>query len=263
MLCAAFNQSMLPDDLSILSTLVPCLTNYFVHPLLPSNNVEVKRAQVHQLLVKLFRALSAAGHPIVFFVDNLQWADAASIDLFLALSESIESDLSSSGHDAFIKSNTLFIGSYRDNEIDDKYHVAQMLDKLKSSPLIEITDVTIGGFDQETLNRIVAESLCLPLRRTLSLSEVILQKTDGIVIHMIEFIRRLTTERILYHSFVKGWEWDNEVVQYCPTESVAEWSVSKLNKGDPVGLQEFAYKSDEMSNTKHGVPKCKRVRGAK
>ena len=123
----------------------------------------------------------------------------------------------------------MLIGSYRDNEVDGDHQLAQMIQQLKSSNSVEVTEISVCGFDRETLNQIVSESVCLPLRITNSLSEIILQKTDGIVIHMIEFIERLTIDRILRHSFVKGWEWDSEAIEGCPiSESVAELFTFKL-----------------------------------
>eukprot|EP00804_Cyclotella_cryptica_P015426 CCRYP_008072-RE/>CCRYP_008072-RE protein AED:0.22 eAED:0.22 QI:0/0.83/0.85/1/0.83/0.71/7/53/1353 len=230
-IAAALQKSMLLDDMSILSKHVPCITKYACDTLLASNNVEVSREQIHQLFIKLLGVLSVDGQPIAFFVDDLQWIDAASIDLFLALVNSSQLDLSSAGPHTSKKTKTLFIGSFRDNEVDDNHHVAQMLKKLKCTSSVEITDVAVCGFDQDTLNRIVSESLCLPLRKTKSLSEIILLKTDGIVIHIIEFIGRLTMEGILCHSFVRGWEWDSEVIESCPiSESVAELFTFKLKK---------------------------------
>jgi ATP-dependent RNA helicase DDX31/DBP7 len=70
------------------------------------------------------------------------------------------------------------------------------------------------------------------------LSEIVLQKTDGIVIHIIEFFGRLTMDRILCHSFVKGWEWDSEEIEGYPiSDSVAELFVFKLNKLPPNALR--------------------------
>ena len=123
----------------------------------------------------------------------------------------------------------MFIGSYRDNEVKDNEHLVDMLDRFKSTKSVELTEISVDGFDIDTLNGIISESLCLPIRRTKPLTEIVLQKTDGIIIHIIEFIGRLTMERILCHSFVKGWEWDNEVIENCPIwESVAELFTFKL-----------------------------------
>ncbi|KAL3786625.1 hypothetical protein ACHAWO_004443 [Cyclotella atomus] len=218
---------MEPEDIAILAKHVPCLVNYVDSPLQHIHEFQVNKEQIHQLFGKLIKVLSAAG-PVVLFADDLQWADATSIDLFLALSKASEPNLSSDGC-AERQPKTLLIGSYRDNEVQDNKQLQEMLDQLKTTKSVQVTEIPVGGFDGGTLNAIVSESLCLPLRRTKPLTEIILQKTDGIIIHIIEFIGRLTMERILCHSFVKGWEWDSEVIESCPiSESVAELFTFKL-----------------------------------
>ncbi|KAL3802092.1 hypothetical protein HJC23_010848, partial [Cyclotella cryptica] len=230
-------ESMLPDDLSILVKHVPSLIKYIDHPLLPPDDVEMSKEQIHHLFSQLLELFSSTGKPIAFFVDDLQWADAASIDLFLSLIKSSDLDLSSTCCSSKVKPNILFIGSCRENKVDNNHKLTQMLAQLKGTASVEITTIAVCGFDQDTLNQIVSQSLCLPLRRTKPLSNIILQKTDGIVIHIIEFIGRLTMDRILCHSFVKGWEWDSEVIEGCPiSDSVAELFAFKLKKLPPDSL---------------------------
>ncbi|KAL7520379.1 hypothetical protein ACHAWX_005315 [Stephanocyclus meneghinianus] len=220
------------DDISILIKHVPSLIKYLDDPPPILDDFEANKVQIHQLFYQLLEALSLSGQPIAFFVDDLQWADAASLELFIALSEARESGLPCV--DSKQKSKIMLIGSYRDNEFDDDHQLAKTIQQLKSSNSVEVTDISVCGFDRDTLSQIVSESLCLPLRRTNSLSEIILQKTDGIVIHMIEFIERLTIDRILTHSFVKGWEWDSEAIEGCPiSESVAEMFTFKLKMLPP------------------------------
>jgi predicted ATPase len=78
----------------------------------------------------------------------------------------------------------LFIGSFRDNDEDASQELSQMLDQLKSSA--EVTEISVSGFDSDTLNDVVSESLCIPKRKTRALSEIILAKTEGVPIHIIE-----------------------------------------------------------------------------
>eukprot|EP00956_Cyclotella_meneghiniana_P013736 scaffold20064_cov91-Cyclotella_meneghiniana.AAC.1 len=119
-----------------------------------------------------------------------------------------------------------------------------MMNELNSTQSVEATTVAVGGFDSDTLNKIVSKSLCLPLRRTRLLSETILHKTDGIVIHIIELIGRLTMEKILCHSLIKGWEWGSEVIESCPiSDTVAElfsFKLKTLSKDALVAMQVFS-----------------------
>jgi ATP-dependent RNA helicase DDX31/DBP7 len=233
---ASLKKLMEPEDIAILAKHVPCLVNYVDGPLQHIHEFQVNKEQIHQLFGKLIKVLSAVG-PVVLFADDLQWADATSIDLFLALSKASEPNLSSDGC-AERQPKTLLIGSYRDNEVQDNKQLQEMLDQLKTTKSVQVTEILVGGFDGGTLNAIVSESLCLPLRRTKPLTEIILQKTDGIIIHIIEFIGRLTMERILCHSFVKGWEWDSDVIESCPiSESVAELFTFKLRTLSMFGIR--------------------------
>eukprot|EP00804_Cyclotella_cryptica_P013328 CCRYP_005112-RC/>CCRYP_005112-RC protein AED:0.18 eAED:0.18 QI:308/1/1/1/0.83/0.57/7/3885/795 len=226
------NTLMLSDDVLVLTQYVPCLIEYFHDPPTPLADLDVSKEHMHQLFHQLLRALSIGGQPIAFFADDIQWADEASIDLFIDLTQASEPNFSTCYCDTYTKSKMMLIGSYRDNEVDGDHPLAKLLDQMKRlNSSVEVTDIDVCGFTRETLNQIVSESLCLPARRTKSLSEVILQKTDGIAIHIMEFIGRLTMERILRHSFDKGWEWEHEVIERCPiSDSVAELLVFKLNK---------------------------------
>ena len=240
---AHLDKLMQPEEIGALVKHVPSLLKYADPPIMkPAHDFEVNAEQMHYLFSQLLRALSASGHPIALFFDDIQWADAASLDLLLALTKSSrESDLSAESSDKFKKPKVLFIGSYRENEIKDNPQLLTMMDELKNTNLVEITTVAVSGFDGNVMNKIISKSLCLPLRRTRPLSETILHKTDGIVIHIIELIGRLTMEKILCHSLIKGWEWDSEVLESCPiSDSVAElfsFKLRTLSEDSLVALQ--------------------------
>ena len=225
---------MQPSDVSMLAKHVPWLTKYWDGALQPVDSSEGNKEQIHQLFGKLMTVLSASSQAVAFFVDDLQWADAASLGLFMALTKVSELDLSSSSESAadrakLPKAKLFFIGSYRDSEVDDNLQLVEMLHQLQASSSVEVTNISVNGFDSAALNGIVSESLCLPLRRTRPLTDIILQKTEGIAIHIIELIERLTTEKILHHGFVKGWEWDPEMLEACPiSNSVAELFAFKM-----------------------------------
>jgi ATP-dependent RNA helicase DDX31/DBP7 len=225
---AKLNEFMQPHDISILAKHVPTLTKYIDGQLLAQEGFEVRKEQIHELFSQLLEALSATSpHALFLFLDDLQWADPASIALFHALTKASEPVLSST--DESKKSRVLFVGTYRNTELDTNPQLVQMLDELRSTSSVEVTDVVVGGFNINTLNNILSEALCVPLRRTKGLADIILQKTQGLVIHIIEFVGRLVTDRILCHSFVKGWEWSNEVIESCQiSDSVAELLTFKL-----------------------------------
>ena len=228
---AHLDKLLQPKEIAVLVKHVPSLIKYAEHHRIkPAHDSEVNTEQMHYFFSQLLQALSASGNPIALFFDDIHWIDAASLDLLLALTKSSrESDLSAENSVKNKKPKVLFIGSYRENEVKDNPQLVEMMDELENTKSIEVTTIAVGGFDKDSLNKIVSKSLCLPLRRTRPLSETILHKTDGIVIHIIELIERLTMENILCHSLIKGWEWDSEVIESCPiSDSVAELFSFKL-----------------------------------
>ena len=79
---------------------VPFLKKYADSPIYTSNDLEMNEEQMHHLFSQLLRVLLASRQPIALFFDDIQWADAASLDLFLALAKaSREPDFSGESSD--------------------------------------------------------------------------------------------------------------------------------------------------------------------
>lgn len=239
----AFN----PEGLFILSKRIPSLCDIFRDVTLVADAscvIDLSEKRLHHLFGHLLRALSLEGQPIAIFLDDLQWADSASLELFTAL---VQGDGL-----IMLEEKLLFIGCYRDDEIDENHRLAKILNQFEEDSAVEATSLSIARFSMDTLNEMLSYSMCLPRRRTKLLSEVVMQKTNGLVIHIIEFLGRLTKEKLLTHSLIKGWEWDSDLVDVCPiSDDVAELFTSKLQELPSevlLGLQVlscFGFQADE------------------
>jgi predicted ATPase/transcriptional regulator with GAF, ATPase, and Fis domain len=126
-------------------------------------------------------ALAQRQHPLVVFLDDLQWADAATLDLLFAL-------LTGPG-----LHHVLFIGAYRDNEIDERHLLSYAMDRLGSAgaPVrrlslgpLRLADIVV--FLRETLHGTAAD--------VEPLAALILQKTDGNPFFVIQFLKTLQQE---------------------------------------------------------------------
>jgi predicted ATPase len=139
-------QNMQSKDVSQLSKHVPCLLKY-VDDLQPDDS-EVDQEQLHQLFCQLLDIISDISK-LVFFVDDLQWMDAASIGLLFALTKANASALD--GYDSK-RSNVLFVGCYRDNGLDESPRLVKMIDDLERCSSVEVTSIDVYGFVIEELN---------------------------------------------------------------------------------------------------------------
>eukprot|EP00970_Alexandrium_tamarense_P009155 scaffold1803_cov195-Alexandrium_tamarense.AAC.31 len=239
--------NMTPEGLTILYKHIPSLKKHVKNKsdindtnkdTLPSSKVSKER--MHCLFGQLLGAISGGDQAVLFFLDDLQWADSTSLELIASLikGDSLDfsnispaSDRGGQRTGRAEKCNVLFVGSYRNNEVDDEQLFKKVLSQIQADDSIEATSISISGFNIDTLNEMISDSLCLPRRRTRQLSEIVMQKTDGLVLHVIEFLGRLTTDNLLTHNFVRGWEYDSDLIDVCPiTESVAELFTAKLRR---------------------------------
>jgi histidine kinase len=158
--------------------------------------------RLHYLLRQFLFIFCAKDRPIVLFLDDLQWADAASlqfIDLLL--------------NDSQMK-HFLFIGSYR-SEYDTNWlsttHV-QLLDKLPErlvSERISLQPLEIGD-----VQLLVAESLKTEQQQVAELSQLVLQKTGGNPFFVKQFLSALHEQNLLTYCYeANRWIWDMSEIQ--------------------------------------------------
>lgn len=139
---------------------------------------------------------------VVLFVDDLQWADASSLELIRVLA---------SGTAGSIK-NLILTVSYRDEEVNNDHPVMKVLEGVKSleteSQSTLIHDIAVGNLNVENVNRLVATVCGHEDTETLPLSKVIHEKTAGNPFFVSQFLLMLRQEHFLTYSFsTYKWEW--------------------------------------------------------
>ena len=94
-----------------------------------------------------------------------------------------------------------------------------------------MTKISLHGFQLESLNDMVSEALCLPRRKTRSLSQIVYKKTQGFPLFIVEFLDSLLTEKLLNHNLITGWEWDVDAIDLKEiSEGVAQLLSCKLER---------------------------------
>ena len=172
-------------------------------------------------------------HPLVVFLDDLQWVDSATLKLL----ERVMTD----------RDNTsfFFIGAYRDNEVDLTHPLMMTIDKIcrdamhcvSTEPNIStINQINLKPLAFEHINQLIAESLHQNLKAVGALTDLVMRKTGGNPFFVNQFLHTLYQEDLLH--FVpptfeqKGhWQWDIEQIETVNiTDNVVELMISKLKK---------------------------------
>jgi len=193
-------------------------------PLLDLAPAEVQKRfnLVFQDFIKVFTEPS---HPLAIFLDDLQWADGASLKLIELLLTSSDVGL-------------LLIGAYRDNEVNAAHPLRLTLENLQKEG-VKIQEILLNPLELETVNCWLVDTLKASRETTQNLAELIERKTGGNPFFITEFLQALYTENLLNCDYEqKRWTWDvNQVKKRNFTDNVVELMVAKIQKVPP-GTQE-------------------------
>ena len=151
-------------------------------------------------------------------MDDLQWADSTALDVI----HTILSDT--------MGSCMFFVGTYRDNEVQIGHDIFGLMERLEISN-VPTTKISLTGLDQDDLNTMISDALCLYPRICKSLSDIVFQKTKGNPFFVLEFMQSLKSRGLLqYNSHQKRWVWDQDITRGEEiTDNVLHLLSSKMN----------------------------------
>jgi predicted ATPase/signal transduction histidine kinase/tRNA A-37 threonylcarbamoyl transferase component Bud32 len=173
----------------------------------------------NRLFSQFIRVFATTEHPLVMFLDDLQWADAASLNLIkLLMSESVGAAL-------------LMIGAYRDNEVYPVHPLMLTIDELKKIDTA-IDTITLAPLTLSDINHLVAETLNCSRQMALPLTELIYQKTEGNPFFTTQFLTGLHREGLIRFDLHTGqWQCDiDQVRKLSLTDDVVEFMATQLQK---------------------------------
>ncbi|MEM6751848.1 MAG: AAA family ATPase [Cyanobacteria bacterium P01_C01_bin.38] len=171
------------------------------------------------LFQKFIQLLTRKEHPLVIFLDDLQWADSASLQLMqLLMSESETNYL-------------LLIGAYRDNEVFPAHPLMLTLDKISKANSI-INRIHLNLLNEQSLNQLVADTLYCTPEVSHKLTRLIYQKTKGNPFFSTQFLKSLYEDGFIEFDFSKSyWQCDiSSVRKAALTDDVVEFMALQLQK---------------------------------
>ena len=158
-------------------------------------------------------------HPLVLFLDDLQWADLASLKLMQLL-------VNAPGVNSL-----LLIGAYRDNEVSAAHPLMSIIKEIKEAGII-INEISLSPLDLVDINRLVADTLHSSEKVTQPLAELLQTKTNGNPFFLREFLKSLQEEKLLQFDFESlSWQGDLGQIQARQiTDNVVELMAKKIQK---------------------------------
>ena len=158
-------------------------------------------------------------HPLTLFVDDLQWADSASLNLLKILMGENQA-------------NYLFLlGAYRDNEVSPAHPLMLKLTELAKQGAA-INTITLVPLSEKHVNQLVAGSLNCNLNLATPLTRLVYRKAQGNPFFTTQFLKGLYDDRLITFNFDLGyWECDLVPIQDAAmTSDVVEFMATRLLK---------------------------------
>jgi len=158
-------------------------------------------------------------HPLVLFLDDLQWIDAPSATLI--------EDVLSHADTRYL----LLIGAYRDNEVDAAHFLMTSVEAFRNSG-VSVTDIKLAPLSVMDLNQLVADTLHADKTACEPLTRLVFERTEGNPFFFIQFLTSLHEDGLFWHDTKDwAWKWDlGKIKARNFADNVVDLMVGKLRK---------------------------------
>ncbi|MBE9164366.1 MULTISPECIES: AAA family ATPase [Microcoleaceae] len=168
------------------------------------------------LMQKFVQVFTTAEHPLVMFLDDLQWADSASLKLLQLLMED--------------RGHLLVLGAYRDNEVSPVHPFMLTVDEIVKSGAA-VNTITLQPLSLADLNQWVADTLICNLSLAGPLTELVYEKTKGNPFFSTQFLKVLyEDDQIIFNRYVRHWQCDIANARLTHASDVVEFMAAQLQK---------------------------------
>ncbi|MBD2355897.1 serine/threonine-protein kinase PknK [Tolypothrix sp. FACHB-123] len=171
------------------------------------------------LFQKFIQVFTTPEHPLVIFLDDLQWADSESLQLMQMLISEAETGY------------LLLIGAYRNNEVSPAHPLMLLLNDIGKTGSI-INTITLNSLKLSDLNDLIADTLSCPASLAVPLTELVYRKTQGNPFFATQLLKALYEEGYINFDSKKGY-WQGDIVQIQAltlTDDVVEFMALQLQK---------------------------------
>ncbi|MEG4070772.1 AAA family ATPase [Microcoleus sp. Pol11C2] len=215
----------------------------------------------NRVFQEFIRVFAQKEHPLVIFLDDLQWADSATLKLMQILITDPDQQY------------LLLIGAYRDNEVSPTHPLIQTVEEIEKTGTI-VNNIVLQPLDLPNVTELVTETLNTCTEKVTNLANLIWNKTGGNPFFLTQLLQALYQDSLLKFEFNRitnegsqsGWYWSIDEIQAIgiTDKSVVELVASRIEKlpaatqevlklaacvGDKFALDVLSVVSEKSANT--------------
>jgi predicted ATPase/signal transduction histidine kinase len=185
---------------------------------------ELPPAEALNRFNETFRAFVSAfalpERPLAIFLDDLQWIDAASLQLLDLLARDARG-----GH-------LFLIGAYRDNEVASTHPLRLTLEALRREAACPLTEMTLPPLDLPRIGELAADTLAAEPAEVEPLALEIARKTGGNPFFLWQFLRTLRENGWIWlDGSARRWRWNLPAIRQADfADNVAELMLHRFQR---------------------------------
>lgn len=209
-------------SVGVLTRLIPDLERILGRaPPLPELAPTASRARLVRVVQQFLRAVSSSGHPLVIFLDDLQWADLASLELLEAILDDSACE------------RLLVIGAYRTSEVGAAHPLNSTLRAIEQTG--RVSAIELGPLGRGDVLRFIADTLSSNVESVAPLARILQAKTEGNPFFLIQLLLALHKDGLLvYDQASTAYRWDEDaVLATAATDNVLDFMTQRLARLAP------------------------------
>jgi len=164
-------------------------------------------------------AFSSKDHPLVIFLDDLQWADAASLKLIELILITPDDNY------------LLVIGASLDTQMEDDHPLMRSLEHIKENN-VNVSTIELQPLELEHVEQLLAETLSLDISAVAPLAGLCFRKTYGNPLFLNQLLLLMHAEGgIVFNKNEKKWEWDIDKLSHARiSDNVVDLMIAKFQR---------------------------------
>ncbi|WP_341734383.1 ATP-binding sensor histidine kinase [Microcoleus sp. EPA2] len=187
-------------------------------PPVPELGVIESQNRFNRVMQQFIHAIATAEHPLILFLDDCQWIDAATVKMY---------------QENCIARNPylLVINAYRDGEISPTHPLMLANDALRAKG-ISITEIQLKPLTLYQINQLVSETLNVNFKKAEILGKLLLEKTGGNPFFLKQLLKSLHQDGLLqFNPINEGWQWNlQQIQQQKISENVVDLMIKKIQR---------------------------------
>ena len=188
-------------------------------PPIPDLPLQEAQNRFHMVIRRLFGVFARPEHPLALFLDDLQWLDAATLELLERLVT-----------DPDVR-HLLLVGAYRNNEVGPSHALIRTLGQIRKAGA-SVQEIVLTPLAPDDVGRLVTDTLHTEAEHVHPLAELVFEKTAGNAFFVIQFLTALAEDQLIaFDSDASAWHWNIERIRARGfTDNVADLMAAKLGR---------------------------------